>query len=532
VVAIALPVFLSLLRHVPFLTKSLGWSYLKSIMVYPTAFGSRHREPVLGAIIPTRGQSLYIFLISFLNIILLLAPYTITQPQASFTTLRKQTVSLVGNRAGTMAMGNVVALVLFSSRNSFLLYITDWSYSTYLLLHRWLGYWAVAHTIIHSCMLWSYYVDAGTYAAEILRLYWIWGIVGTVSACALVPLSLPVVRRKLYELFLVSHIVLTLLFLVGYYYHIWYVYEYKWGYEIWMFVAAGIWALDRILRIVRMAVQGNRTALVTVVPNTDGDYVRIEVEGKEWKDGVAYLCFPTLSWHFWESHPFSVSGVCTYSGPSDLPSPPVRANLGAGATDEKEAMQHSINSFAAGDLDDRAGTRSTTFYARTREGVTKALKVRASGAGNHQARLRVLIDGPYNHSGRIHSQIAQCSSVVCIVGGVGITACLPILKGCGVSDKKLFWSSRRPGLVAEISATLSELGTNLSMETLIGERFNVKAILNAELHANESTGTGPLAIVVSGPPGLADDVRKLTTQITRTSSSSRAYILVDEAFSW
>ena len=122
-------------------------------------------------------------------------------------------------------MGNVVALFLFSSRNSILLYLTDWSYSTYLLLHRWLGYWAVLHTIIHSAMLWKYYVKAGSYSAEILRLYWQWGIVGTVAVCAILPFSLLKIRQKFYEFFIISHIVLSLLFLLGFYYHIWYVYQ-------------------------------------------------------------------------------------------------------------------------------------------------------------------------------------------------------------------------------------------------------------------------------------------------------------------
>ena len=201
---------------------------------------------------PNRGQGLYILLISFLNIILLVAPYSIKQPQASYTSRARQTVGSMGDRAGTMAMGNVVALFLFSSRNSVLLYLTDWSYSTYLLLHRWLGYWAVIQTVIHSAMLWGHYVNGGTYAAEFLRLYWTWGIVGTVAVCAIIPFPLLQVRQKLYELFLVLHIALSSVFLIGYYYHIWYVYEYDWGYEIWMFVPGGIWALEHLVRIGRL----------------------------------------------------------------------------------------------------------------------------------------------------------------------------------------------------------------------------------------------------------------------------------------
>ena len=277
------------------------------MLVYPSVWGKYHREPVAGAWVPTRGQAMYIFLISFLNLILLLAPYVITQPQASFSSRDLQTLSIVGNRAGVMAMGNVVALFLFATRNNVLLYITDWSYSTYLLLHRWLGYWAAFHTILHSFMLLSYYIVNGTYQDELARPYWSWGIVGTVAASAILPFSLPWVRQKLYEFFLASHVVLALLFILGYYYHIWYCYEYKWGYEIWIFIAGGIWGADRVARLARMALQGSHTADITLIEDTDGEYFRIDVQGTYLKDGVAYLCFPTLDWRFWENHPFSVA---------------------------------------------------------------------------------------------------------------------------------------------------------------------------------------------------------------------------------
>ncbi|CAO2658290.1 Nn.00g060130.m01.CDS01 [Neocucurbitaria sp. VM-36] len=536
IVAIFLPILLSLLRFVPGATVSHGWSYFKSILIYPATFGSSHRKPVAGGMVPTRGQGFYILLISLLNIILLVAPYTIKQPQASFTTRGKQLLSIVGNRAGTMAMGNVVALFLFSSRNSVLLYLTDWSYSTYLLLHRWLGYWAVLHTVIHSAMLWSYYIKAGTYSAEVWRLYWIWGIVGTVAMCALLPFSLLKIRQKFYEFFIVSHVALSLLFLIGYHYHIWYVYSYSWGYEIWMFVAAGIWALERLIRICRMAFQGSSTAVVTVIPAVDSEYIRIDVEGKHLKAGVAYLCFPTLSWRFWETHPFSVSGFVL--DPQHGLMQPFQSNLGPDSSPrpkafvEKGATVQAAASTVSSDARTQGCQASTMFFARTRSGVTKALTDRASRADSKSVRLRVLIDGPYNHSGHVHSQLAQCSDILCIAGGVGITACLDLLRHSDMKDTKLFWSSRKPGLVSVLTPTLNAFASNVRVETLVGQRFDLDSIIHQELVSNSSTSKGQLAVVVSGPPGLADDVRLKVTQIAKGPRQSRAYVLVDEAFSW
>jgi hypothetical protein len=536
IVAICMPILLSLMRFIPRMTASRGWSRFKSLVIHPATFGNHHREPVVAGVVPTRGQSLYIFLISLLNIVLLVAPYTIHQPQASFLTKGKQLLSVIGNRAGVMAMGNVVALFVFSSRNSVLLYLTDWSYGTYLLLHRWLGYWAVLHTVIHSAMLWSYYVKAGTYSAEILRLYWIWGIVGTVAACAFIPFSVLWIRQKFYEFFIISHIALSLLFLVGYYYHIWYVYTYNWGYEIWMFVAAGIWALERLVRIARMAFQGSRTAIVTMIPGTDGEYLQIEVEGKEIKAGVAYLCFPTLSWRFWETHPFSISGASL-----GLQQGVLHTSRSASSSDsiaipdashEKEATVHTAASPNLDNTSNNGPKGNTLFFARTRQGVTKALAAKASAADNTPVRLRILIDGPYDHSGRVHSQITQCSSILCIAGGVGITACLPLLQQDRTKDVKLYWSSRKAGLVTALAPTLAALGPDVNVEMLVGERFDLECITRQALADGEDTREGALAILVSGPPGLADDVRSTITQVARSCKQSRPFVLIDEAFGW
>jgi hypothetical protein len=525
----ALPIFLALFRFIPGSKARHALSYLKSFLIHPATFSKHHREPVVGVILPNRGQTLYILLISFLNLTLLIAPYTITQPQASFTSRDNQLLSVVGNRAGTMAMGNVVALILFSSRNSVLLYLTDWSYGTYLLLHRWLGYWTVIHTVIHSCTLWSYYVKAGTYSAELLRQYWIWGIVATVAVCAIVPLSLLQVRQRFYEFFLASHVALSLVFLVAYYYHIWYVYTYNWGYEIWMFVAAGIWALERIVRVGRMVRQGSRTAVVSMIPESDGDYMQIEIEGKVLDSGIAYLCFPTLSWRFWATHPFSVSG-CITSMQQELV--PLSRPSSGDDLHEKGLATSTIVTTAVSGTAQHFSNSKTSFFVRTRSGITKLLANKAASSETKHARLRILIDGPYSHSGHVHTQLVQCSSILCIAGGVGITACLPYITQAGTKDTKLFWSSRKHGLVTALAPTLNAFPPNVKVETLIGQRFDFEAIIFKELVDLDGGEQGPLGIVVSGPPGLADDVRATLTRIARDCAHSRAYALVDEAFSW
>ncbi|KAM0264194.1 hypothetical protein ACHAPA_008378 [Fusarium lateritium] len=544
IVAIFLPVALSLLRFFPALTRSRGWTYWKSLLVYPAAFGKHHREPVVVGNVPNRGQALYIFLISLLNIVLWLGPYTIHQPQASFTSLKMQTISIVGNRAGVMAMGNVVVLFLFAARNSVLLHVTDWSYSTYLLLHRWFGYWAIFHTVVHSAMLLANYVLQGTYQDELVRKYWIWGIVGTVAACAILPFSLLIVRQKMYEFFLASHIVLSLVFVIGYYYHIWYVYEYNWGYEIWIFVAGGIWGLDRVLRLARMAWQGSRKATVSAIPDVDGEYIRIEVDGKPLEGGVAYLAFPTLSWRFWETHPFSVAfseSLVSESSPQPSPTSLDENGVNSLPISEKDVEKATT----AGQMLSVSATerKSTVFLARTRAGITKKLASRVYGPQSSQRlQLRVLVEGPYHHSGHISPQLAQCKDMLCIAGGVGITACLPYIQHGAPGSTKLFWSSRKTGLTAALRPVLAALPRSVHVETVAGERMDLRGILiremvgtvNKDLSDGDGDGNvdGALAIVLCGPRSMADDVRREIVEIVKSNPLSRAVVLLDEAFSW
>ncbi|KAK2741156.1 ferric-chelate reductase [Colletotrichum kahawae] len=470
-VAVLLPVALSTLRFIPGFTKNFAWTYWQTLLIHPAAFGRRHREPVAGVgNIPTRGQALYICVLSFLNIILWLGPYTIHQPQASFTSLKMQSISIIGNRAGVIAMGNFVSLFLFAARNNVLLLLG------HLPHHR------------HSFMLLANYVLQGTYEAELARQYWIWGIVGTVAVSAILPFSLLWVRQRFYEFFLASHVVLSLLFIVGYYYHIWYVYEYNWGYEIWIFIAGGIWGADRLFRLVRTFWQGLIWANITTVDDVNGEYIRIEVEGKRLDGGVVYLGFPTLSWRFWETHPFSVA----YSGlndsihgsrtPESPVSTPVRDDKAEAESPTVEAdpekginaQQNTISTPARGSTD------TTVFYSRTRSGMTRALAAKASPS----TRIRVLLEGPYEHSGHVSAQIAHCTDMICIAGGVGITACLPFVRSRpAAGSTSLFWSSRHQGLITALAPAIQSLPGSVKVETVVGERLKLDEILAKEMTA-------------------------------------------------
>jgi hypothetical protein len=524
-VAIFLPVVLSLFRLVPALNRSISWTWLNSVLNHPPAWGTSHRSPIAlhlgGGLVPTRGQLLFILLISLLNFVFLIAPYYNIQPQSSFASLREQEISTIGNRAGVMAMGNMVALLIFSSRNSILLQLTDWSYGTYLLLHRWLGYWTILHTVLHSIMLLVYYKLFGDYEAELVQDYWIWGIVATVAAVIIWPTSLLVVRQKAYEVFLSTHQLMVLIFLIGYYYHIWYRYDYNWGYEIWMFIGSGIWALERLARVARMAGRGLKTAVVSTVDGSEGEYLKITIDDVS-VHGVAYLCFPTLSWRFWETHPFSVASSLSFEGTEPVSGS--ESNIGKEKDDKADTTAQS-----AAISHEKAGPVSrATFYVRTRSGMTGKLHQKVASAGG-LLRLRVLIEGSY-HSSPIN-KLSHCSDLVCFAGGVGITTMLPLLHENGTRSARVYWGLRNDSLQKELSQEMSGLPPTISVTTSVGKRIDIAEILQSELAASGGR-RDPIGILVSGPPGMADDVRVAASNLGRSGGLRRGFVLIDEGFSW
>ena len=531
--ALALPIVVSLVRFIPSLTRSCTWAWANSILVYPPIWGDKHRQPAAralgGGFIPTRGQSWYILILVVLNVIFLVAPYQNLQPQSIFTTLRELALSTIGNRAGVMAMGNVVILTVFAGRNNPLLGLTGWNYDTYLLFHRVVGYLAIFHTVLHSVMLLAYYKVFGDYNTEASEKYWIWGIVATVAASALWPASVLAVRKRFYEVFLSVHHILVVLFLVGYFYHIFYRYGMKWGYEIWCYIAGGIWGAERVFRLGRMVLMGWRTAKVTEVAGSGGEYVRVDIDGV-FAQGLVYLYFPTLSWRFWENHPFSVASSMLHdkeekeaqSSGTDTPA----SNESTKEISRSRISAHDITSNTM--REGRTSTRQrVTIVMRRQSGMTARLGDRVAAAGG-VVRLPVLVEGSYHATPS--SQLSQCTTLLCIAGGVGVSAVLPLLHE-HTSRGRLYWGMRTRSLLDEFEADIRSLPASVQVDTSIGTRLDTGAILREEL-ACRTDDRGPVGVVVCGPPQMADAVRKEVTRLARSGALSRGIVLVDETFSW
>jgi hypothetical protein len=167
--------------------------------------------------VPTVGQALWIFMFFVLNLVLSCVNYQ-TMPKGQMTwgfDSREEILAYIGYRTGHLGYMLLPLVMLFSSRNNFLLWVTNWSFDTYLVLHRWVARMFALYAIIHSVTLLGTYTGTGSYAAESKEPYWLWGIVATVLTCAMLVLSSLWFRRKSYEVFLILHILMAIFVLAG-----------------------------------------------------------------------------------------------------------------------------------------------------------------------------------------------------------------------------------------------------------------------------------------------------------------------------
>lgn len=120
------------------------------------------------------------------------------------------------------------------------------------LLHRWTGRIVWLFTTLHVA-LWTVELfkdsrndGTGRSVWNVAWLYskFIWAVVGYAGMTGLIVLSIKSIRKRVYELFYILHVVLTIVTLVGSLLHyppLWY----------WITIAAALWAGERAYRLVR-----------------------------------------------------------------------------------------------------------------------------------------------------------------------------------------------------------------------------------------------------------------------------------------
>ncbi|KAF2793168.1 hypothetical protein K505DRAFT_244997 [Melanomma pulvis-pyrius CBS 109.77] len=516
VVGFATPIFFSVLGYLPWMSTLID--KLKPRFVYPAILGTYHVRalPFFLGNAPTIGQTFYIAMFLILNIILTSVGYRSFNPNLWFATQWQEIMGYISARTGVLAFALAPLVVLLSGRNNILLWLTNWSHSTYMLLHRWVARIFTIQVLLHSITEYLLYKDMGEVATEQVQPYWVWGIVATIAVVITVVFSTLYFRRLSYEIFLIGHIILAVITIAGCWYHIEIRFTRNWGYEFWIYATCAVWFSDRLVRVFRILKNGVRRAEVTDVSE---DIVRVDIRDIRWAAEPGkhtYAYFPTLNpLRPWENHPFSVipTALLTSRGHS-IATATSSSSTGSQHSQTNDVEKMGPLATVTSPVSIRGSTTAgVSLYVRKSTGLTKTLASNSS--------LLTLLDGPYPNNST--SGVLKTDRLILLAGGIGITAILPFISHH--QNVKLYWSlkSSAGGLARDLDQAVKNVRER---EVSVGSRFDVGAMLDKE----ESEGWKRIGVVICGPGGLCDEVR---SQVAKRGRMGKTVWELDvEAFSW
>lgn len=368
-------------------------------------------------------------------------------------------------------------------------------------------------------------------------------------------------RTRFYEVFLAVHVAMAVLCLVGCWYHIVPHFGYDYGYQVWLYISFAFWATDRLARVARVAffnrlarpkavvesIPGANVMQLTLFPRTIGNCG----PGKH-----TFLYFLGLG-KPWESHPFTIAAW----SPLKHGSTHTSSHVASVDTPPAKEPGPAIGEVS---LDNQSLTvPSICILARPHAGVTAALqKQLLTSSLSMRTEVSVYSEGPYGGHRAKLKPLLTADTVLCLVGGIGITSALGFLQSyteSKVSGDRLMmkttrfilaWSAREAPLIqhvrnnhfvdfgdveyriwftgstdgSESTATASEGMTAAKYETVNSERMNISTVLRDTLEIGVHT-----VVMCCGPGGMVDEVAK---HVAQYSGQGFHVDLLEELYAW
>ncbi|WVQ74149.1 hypothetical protein IAR50_003741 [Cryptococcus sp. DSM 104548] len=447
--------------------------------------------------LPTRLEGVCVLFYVILNFIYCFVGYNLFQENQYWSTYSAQLTRYIADRTAILSFFNLPIIFMLAGRNDIILWLTGWSFSSMNVFHRWVARVCTAQAIIHSAA-WTY-DQRDALAASFQEMYWATGIFATVTMSLLLPFSLKPFREKYYEAFLIIHIVLAVATLTLLFFHLT---VYEGAYDPFLWTCVGVWALDRLIRYVRIfilsfkaAAGNNATMHATGSPSTG--LIRLSVTTSlphTPSPGKHYFLYTPLSITPWENHPFTLA---SWRAEPD-------------------------------------GKTRLDFLIGTQKGATGKMRRMVSNAEGGVAQLRVLVEGPYGHT----APLRRFDHVLFVVGGSGITAALPYLHDLAVR------CSSSSGKCATRKATLvwvvkdNEYAADVLAHELAGVRDIEGLVVDIKIYTTTSAGVtiAPLvehpeiqAIPYSESPVSSPIAEKPLSTIEKSLSSSSSDSLAASA---
>ncbi|KAJ5378417.1 hypothetical protein N7509_011536 [Penicillium cosmopolitanum] len=563
---------------IPWMGNSAHWVQTHLTVPAPLPNG---RRQLLGFTYTTRAEALAVAGFWLLSTVLSVVGYRTFPGNIYWPNPTDQILRYSADRTGVMSFVNFPLLWLFGGRNNILMWATGWSFATFNIYHRHVARVATLQGVAHSIIYVVIYIRANKLWKGLSKVYVLWGVLAFVVMTLLLITSLDRIRFATYEIFLITHILLSVITLVGCFYHS-IVFE---GHEYWQYLwpSVGVWVLDWDLRIIRLVycnmhigITGRNKVQTTrsrMSYDQDADVIRLEVtpgtKMLQPKPGDYYFLYQPLQLVGWENHPFTVGAwshdhrfdrsLATASGKqnglldvSQLPLLPGNPTMEENQDELGETAEKS----------DDSGLK-LIFWIRPYDGWTQKLRRECLRSKGQTVDTTILLEGPYGHN----FPLWRYESVLLIVGGTGIASAVPYIQdhirrsvgGSDISEEKtqirdmeLVWTARQTAFLQEVASR--ELWPALGREDFQASFYATRASevpLPSELaglgcgistgrphipslimsRACDATAAGStLAILVCGPAGMADEARAATHLAMRQGYQSIKY--VEESFAW
>ncbi|KAK3366446.1 ferric reductase like transmembrane component [Podospora didyma] len=292
-------------------------------------------------------------------------------------------------RAGMIAVAMTPWIVATSTKSNILTLITGIGPERFNVFHRWLSYLCLFLSLVHTVPFYIQPVwgeggvavfDALFPADSDIAIYGS-GITCLVPLIWLCAASLPIIRRKAYEIFVMLHVPVGIVYVGTLFWHT-KNFLLSWNYliaTIAVFFFCNIpWRMSFMV--------GDEAAINIMTENT----IKVTIPTQmRWKPGqYVYLRMPSIS--IFENHPFTISSLCSEDFPSEY------------------GEQY----------------RDCVLVFRPYGGFTRKVLETAIEKGPFHT-YRALLDGPYGGTRR---PLAAFDACVLVAGGTGITPLLPQLQ--------------------------------------------------------------------------------------------------------
>lgn len=484
-------------------------NWIRRFFVLSPTFGHSHASSskrylkVIQAFIPLRFETLII-----LGWLVLCAVFCGTSIYAS----EDQMASLlVGNRSGQLVAFSIPLLILFGGRNNFMQWLTGWPFARFLVFHRWIARIVFTMLLVHVGSKTITIKRFGSFPGFLSQNYMIWGIVAMVACGLLIGHSWQIFRNTNYEVFLIVHHVLVIIFIAGGWIH-------SPGNNLYITycAAVAVWGFDKLIRLVRVTSYGVKKANVELIAN---EVLKVTIPRPQWwrpfPGSYAYIYFLKPAF-CWQSHPFTL-------------------------------------------VDSVQENNTLTFYIKVKGGMTHGIYKQLLCTPSQCATFNVLVEGPYAspHSGRKFDNLILLSSGTGIPGLYYAALDLIRRNDCATKKIKLYWTIRDVKSINWFMDEFLELRGSIvepiiyitgappsdncpvlekwepSITDSIGSFKQVKEILNfvefrtgrpnAETIVSQeiNEANGSIAFVTCGTPYLVDDARAAIIKSLKTCTSKR-----------